>query len=319
MTLTDKQKYIAHCKTEASIPIFSQYWWLDATCGENKWEVVILEKNNSVIASMPYYPIKKRGLLYISQPPLTQILGPWVKPFISKYAKALEQEKKILQDLFHKLPKHTIYQQSWHHQQTNWLPLHWMSFSQKSGITYRLPNLEEINTIWDGFQANIRTDIRKAEKNALTIKEDASIDDFLALNKKVFIRQKLPLPYNEELVKSIDSACEKNKSRKIFIAIDSKGRHHAGVYIVWDSTSAYYIMGGGDPELRNSGATSFCMWEAIKFSATVTKSFDFEGSMIESVERFFRAFGAQQTSYNIIYKNNSKLLEAFKEIKSLFS
>ena len=50
---------------------------------------------------------------------------------------------------------------------------------------------------------------------------------------------------------------------------------HAGVYIVWDSNSAYYIMGGGDPELRSSGATTLCMWEAIKFSASVTACFDF--------------------------------------------
>ena len=56
-------------------------------------------------------------------------------------------------------------------------------------------------------------------------------------------------------------------------------------------------MGGADPELRNSGATSLLMWEAIQFAATVTKKFDFEGSMIESVERFVRAFGARQIPY----------------------
>jgi hypothetical protein len=56
-------------------------------------------------------------------------------------------------------------------------------------------------------------------------------------------------------------------------------------------------MGGGDPALRNSGATSMVLWQAITFAATVTKRFDFEGSMLEPVERFFRAFGARQTPY----------------------
>jgi len=52
------------------------------------------------------------------------------------------------------------------------------------------------------------------------------------------------------------------------------------------------------------------VWHAIKHSATVTKSFDFEGSMIEPIERFFRAFGAIQTPYFAISKTPSKWLRA---------
>jgi len=39
------------------------------------------------------------------------------------------------------------------------------------------------------------------------------------------------------------------------------------------------------------------MWHAIQFASTVSTIFDFEGSMIEPVERFFRGFGAVQTPY----------------------
>ena len=100
-----------------------------------------------------------------------------------------------------------------------------------------------------------------------------------------------------------------------FIAQDKKGRNHAGVLIVWDENSAYYLMGGGNPKLRNSGATSLCMWEAIKFASTVTKKFDFEGSMIESVERFFRAFGATQKPYFHITKTPSYILRMARKLK----
>ena len=65
-------------------------------------------------------------------------------------------------------------------------------------------------------------------------------------------------------------------------------------------------MGGGDPEFRNSGATSLLMWNAIQFASTVSQIFDFEGSMIESVERFFRGFGAVQTPYFSISHIRSK-------------
>ena len=73
--------------------------------------------------------------------------------------------------------------------------------------------------------------------------------------------------------------------------MDSQGRIHAASYFVYDEKCCYYLIGGGDPELRTSGASSLLMWEGIKFASTVSGSFDFEGSMIEPIERFFRAFG----------------------------
>ena len=94
---------------------------------------------------------------------------------------------------------------------------------------------------------------------------------------------------------------------------------HAAIYLVWDKYSAYYLIGGSDPKLRNSGATSLALWEAICFASTVTKSFDFEGSMIESVERFFRGFGGNQVSYFHIWKFNSILIEILFNLKRLFS
>src|SRR5690606_4078446 len=97
---------------------------------------------------------------------------------------------------------------------------------------------------------------------SLIIRDDLGLDALLALNRLTFKRQGLKLPYSEELVQRVDQACLSRGCRKILIAEDSAGRHHAGVYIVWDQNSAYYLIGGGDPELRKSGATSLCLWEA---------------------------------------------------------
>ena len=129
------------------------------------------------------------------------------------------------------------------------------------------------------------------------------------MNAKTFDRQGKHPPYSPEFIRLLDQACQANSARRIFIAEDDQGNHHAGAYIIWDEQSAYYLMGGGNPVLRSSGATSLCMWEAIQFSASVTKSFDFEGSMNEPVERFFRAFGAVQTPYFSIKKTPSLLIK----------
>lgn len=73
--------------------------------------------------------------------------------------------------------------------------------------------------------------------------------------------------------------------RKLFI--NAQSINYAGVLLVWDSDAAYYLMGGGNPNLRNSGLTSLYIWMSIIFAPTVTKRFNFDGFMIGSNERFF--------------------------------
>ena len=159
-----------------------------------------------------------------------------------------------------------------------------------------LDDLSDLESVWSGLLVNIRTDIRKAQKQ-LEVRTDLGLNRFLEVSNLTFARQGEKSPYPCDLVERLDSACAARDARRIFFAEDAQGRVHAAAYVVWDSESAYYLLGGGDPALRNSGATSLVMWKAITFAATVTKRFDFEGSMLEPVERFFRAFGARQTPY----------------------
>lgn len=315
--LNAKQKYRLLCEQEPSIPIFSKAWWLDAVAGDS-WDVVLVENNDGILASLPFVIKKRFGLTILTQPKLTQTLGPWLRPSTAKYAKQLAQEKDLLQALFDQLPPHAYYGQNWHHTRTNWLPLYWKGYQQTTRYTYRINDLSDTDVLWSEMQENIRREIRKAKnKNNVKIYTDASIDDFLELNKKVFTRQGMAVPYTEKLVRNIHKAASANNAGVFFIGEDERRRKHAGVYIVWDEHNAYYLLGGGDPELRSSGATSLCMYEAIKFAATVTKSFDFEGSMIEPIERFFRAFGAVQTPYFAVSKTNSKLLQIYRFLQSL--
>lgn len=315
-TNIDLYRYL--CEKEATIPLFSQAWWLDATAGPGNWDVALVKKGDEIIASLPYVVKKKYGFITLSQPALTQTLGPWLRESGGKSSKKLAHEKDLMEKLADQLPAFDRYAQNWSSKITNWLPFYWRGYGQTLRYTYVLPELSDLDAIWKNVQVNIRTDIRKAENRfGLRIRDDLSLEDFIRLNKLTFSRQKMALPYSEGLVKRLDDACVKRFSRKILIAEDQSGKQHAGVYIVWDKNSAYYLMGGGDPELRNSGATSLCIWEAIKFAASVTERFDFEGSMIEPVERFIRAFGAIQTPYFAVHKTQSRLFKTFDYLRDL--
>lgn len=316
--MTAKDRYRALCESEPSIPLFSQAWWLDAVAEQDHWDVALVESGGQIVASMPYVMRRRMGRIFLGHPPLTQTLGPWIREIGAKQTSRLSRQKDLMQQLIVALPQYHHFSENWHHSQTNWLPFHWAGFKQTTRYTYRLPDISDEKKLWGGFRENIRRDIRKAEARfGLLVRTDLGLDTFLRLNIQTFERQGKELPYSEELVKRLDDACQKRNARQIFIALDEQARAHAGVYIVWDENSAYYLMGGGDPELRKSGATSLCMWEAIKFAGTVSKSFDFEGSMIEPVERFFRAFGTEQTPYFALSHTPSKLIRAAECLRGL--
>ncbi len=264
----------------------------------DSWGVCLVEKGRQIQASMPYVIKRKYGLTLLTQPPLTQNLGPWIRPTNAKYSKKLSREKDLMVALIDQLPRYHYFSQNWHYSNTNWLPFHWKGFEQTTRYTYFIDDLDNIESIWAEAQDNIRREIRKAKNRFdLVVNSDLPISEFFELNKLTFSRQGLAIPYSEKFVKNLANQAKDRKQCRWFIAQDKEGKNHAGVLLVWDSESAYYLMGGGDPELRNSGATSLCIWKAIEFASTVTKRFDFEGSMIEPVERFFRGFGAKQTPY----------------------
>lgn len=317
--MSNKDIYRDFCEAETTIPIFSRDWWLDAVCeGPDHWDVSIVTKGGRVMAAMPYCVKHKYGFTILTQPHLTQTLGPWLRPSEAKYAKDLSEQKNLLQSLIDQLPEFDYFVQNWNHANTNWLPFYWNGFKQTTYYTYIIPHLHDVDHLWSEMQANIRTDIKKAQSRfKLKVRDDLELDDFLRLNRLTFTRQGISQPYPDELVKRLDAACEKHYCRKFWIAEDPDGQHHAGIYTVWDEHSAYYIMGGGNPDLRNSGATSLCMWHAIQHAATVSKRFDFEGSMIEPIERYFRAFGARQVPYFSIYKTSNVLLKAASALKTL--
>ena len=316
--MSNLDNYRAHCLNEKSIPFFSNSWWLDTVC-PNSWDVCLVEKGGQIFASMPYYNKKKFGLNLISSPQLTQTLGPWLKSSTAKPSKRYAEEKKLLSNLISQLPNFDYFNQNLNYKITNWLPFYWNGFTQTTRYTYRFSDLSDLEKIWSGLRENIRTDIRKAQKNhKIKIRTDLTIEDFIPLNFKTFARQGTEPPYTADYIRNIDNACEGHSARKIFIAEDGSGARHAAVYIVWDNQNAYYLLGGGDPKLRSSGATSYCLWEAIKFAGSMNKSFDFEGSMIEPIERVFRSFGAEQTAYFNVSKIPSRILKIRNHIKDIF-
>lgn len=275
--------------------IFCRPWWLEAVA-PGQWDYLIEFKGNNIAAMMPIVWRTENQRRIIGHPPLTQTLGILFPEFNCKYVKMVSHQTDLIKKLIDLLPDFIFFQQNFNYNFTNWMPFLWKGFNQTTRYTYVIHDLTDLDEIWKGFRENIKTDIRKAEKK-VRVTDNPDIDTFLNLNELTFKRQGQKLPYTREFVKRLDNTLKEHDARKMFFAVDDDERMHAATYIVWDEKSAYYLMSGADPELRNSGATSLLIWESIKFASQVSKKFDFEGSIMEPIERFFRAFGGKQMPY----------------------
>jgi GNAT acetyltransferase-like protein len=296
--------------------LFEQPWWLEAVA-PNAWDAVEVASDNKTVARLPYVVKKKLGLTALTMPPLTQMLGPWLEPSTAKYAKQLSHQKELMNELIEQLPPYDYFSQHFHYSITNWLPFYWQGFNQTTRYTYAIEDLDDLDRVWAQFRHSLRGQIRKAKKY-VTVRTDLDIERFFSINALSFKRQNIEPSYSRDLLQRLDAACAEHRARRMFFAEDAQGRIHAAIYLVWDENSAYFLMGGADPELRLSAAMSLLMWEAIRFARTVTKKFDFEGSMIESIERFFRSFGGVQKPYFHVTRLSSrriKLLMAGRDIR----
>lgn len=311
------KKYREYCKKEEDISVFCKDWWLDAVCGKDNWDVVVITKGGNIMATMPYFLKKKYGFWVIGMPMITQTLGPYIKyPNGQKYAKRLSFEKEIYNKIIDEIPKVSEFLQNFNYRIKNWLPFYWAGYKQTTRYTYLIEDLSNLDNVYNNFSSNIKTDIKKAV-NKVNVIDSEDIETFFQVVNKTFVRKKIDIPYSFEFIKNIDTLSKNNKCRKILLAIDNEKNVHSGIYIVWDSNTMYYLLGGGDPKYRNSGATSLLLWEAIKIASHKSLVFDFEGSMLEPVEKFVRAFGATQKPYFQISKTNSKLLEIILFLKKI--
>ena len=318
--MSAKDLYRELVAKEPSIPIFSRDWWLDATAGSEHWDVAMVKSGSEVQAAMPYMKRRRCGMTILGQPALTQTLGPWLRAMDpdTSHARKLAQEKDLMQELIDQLPDFDYFNQSWHYGCTNWLPFRWRGFRQTTRYTYVLDDLRDPDKLWSGFQGNVRRNCKAAsERHRITVRDDLPLDEFLALNRMTFQRQGMEVPYSDAYVRRLDAACAERGCRKFYLAVDPEGRRHAGCYIVWDENSAYGLLNGSDPALRHSGALSLCFWHAIRDAALVTQRFDFEGSMIEPIERFVRGFGATQLPYFNVWKTPSRLLRMREALLSV--
>lgn len=293
------------------LPLHFQPWWLDAVCGHDQWGACIdLDGDGRLCGLMPYYTTRKMGLKVLRMPPFTDYLGIWIQyPVLpQKTERRYAFEHKVTTRLIDQLPRFHYCNLQCYPEVENWLPFYWKGFKQTTLYTYRLPGLRPHEQILAECKGAIRTDLKKSEGN-IHITKGGDVATFYRLHQLTFEKQGLPLPYSLEQLRLLDRAATDRGRSDLYVAFSTGVEQPvAGLYVVRDENTAYFLLHGADPAYGASGAATALYWQAIRDFSLTHRQIDFCGSMLPGVEAFTRAFGGIRTPHHRIYKASGKWL-----------
>tara|TARA_B100002052_G_C15880001_1_gene598763 strand:- start:1129 stop:2085 length:957 start_codon:yes stop_codon:yes gene_type:complete len=304
-------------KNRDSVPIYFHPEWLDAVCNEN-WECLCHKNKDGEIDAIMPLPYKNIfGFKLYMMPKQTQQLGVWIKEnknINTNKIKFYSKTDIIYNYFINNLPKHSVFKIRFLSSYSYLQPFQWRGFIENKKYTYILNDIKNTDAIFKNFKSNLRRNIAKAER-LVRVNESDDIKLFYEINKKTFTRQKMNIKYSYLLVKSIDDFLKKNKKRIILFAKDKNNEIHSAIYIVLDNDKAIYLWGGSVPKFRSSESMSLLMWEAIKKSSLSVNNFDFEGSMIKNIAKYYQKFNPVSEYYFELVKINNPLLKILYQLK----
>jgi lipid II:glycine glycyltransferase (peptidoglycan interpeptide bridge formation enzyme) len=321
-------------KMANQLPIFLQSWWLDAVCDAQNWSanLSISPTSGEVEAALVYHFRQKYFFSMILMPPFTPFAGVWFDEKIIeknnlKKTSAQNFIKNKLNDLIENLPKVDFYFQKFHYNLTDWQPFFWKGFQQTTHFTYTLALDPTVEMLLKNCNKNTQRNIQKSNQffdaKILEMPPPQYKADFLEkmtqkfaqMNAQTFKRQGKNAPVSTPKLQQIIKAIYENQAGALVAAFPKNTPQTvenivAMTLIVWDKKTTYYLGGGATDFARENGATFGLLWESILYSKNKNiQIFDFEGSMLQNVEKIFRNFGATQQPYHRIWRTRNRFFE----------
>ena len=225
-------------------------------------------------------------------PLLTPYLGPVLPPASGKYVTTLSDHKDIIGLFAERLRQdfaHVVLRLA--PEFVDLQPFLWAGYTAGVRYTYRL-QLDDEAGLLSRMDSKRRNDLKRAEREGVQVESGVSLMDVLPQAENTFRRKGAALNFRAE-AERLSSACAAAGNGRGFLARGKNGAVIGAAWIVWDEKRAYYLVGGYDESAQSGPAAALALWHAILYTTRELKlpEFDFEGSMIPPVERFFRKFG----------------------------
>lgn len=319
--MTNKERYQDICEQRHNdVPLFLQYWWMEAVCQGKAWDVALAYDGDRLSAVLPYLYGRKLGMTYILQPQLTQYGGPlYFYPDGLTESRRLDFENRAAQCLIAQIAQHRPAFVRLHcpPSVTNWLPFFWSGYSQTTRYTYRLPDISDPERLFMNFDKEKRQRKIRRFEAVTSVRFDLDAESFADMHRRYWNdKGKADLLPRDLIVRLCNSAIGRGQG-VIASLHDKEGRVLMARFVAFDANCAYSLMSAANTVLHRSGHSETLMWAMLKYLSDKTKAFDFEGSMDQGVEFFYRSFGAVQTPFFQLTKCYNGLLNVLLKFKRL--
>ena len=253
---------------------YAYSWFLDVV--SPGWEALVSENYEYV---MPLPAKSKYKIPYLVQPVLTQQLGIFSPNEINE---------EIVINFIKEIPYYSYE-----------LNLNEKNFYSKAFIypNYILDLNQPYKNLQNSFSKNTKRNIDKAKKLKLIVKKDISLNDFLefyyGIDKKFLYVQKA-------ILENVIQTGYTNNSVSLYGVYSAQNELIASLFILHSLNRLTYLLPVSNAEGKNSSAMFYLIDYLIKKEANKNICFDFEGSRIEGIARFYRGFGAKNHPYYIL-------------------
>lgn len=316
--IDNREKYREICNTHSSIPLFLQHWWMEAACGSD-WNVLISYDNGENLCGvLVFHYVKKYGKLLIVPAILTQYSGTWLfYPDNLTTEARYSFENKTYNDLIKQMEalKPDLFELNFHYSQQYWQPFYWSGYSQTTRYTYRIEDISNIKSVFEGMSHRKRQKPLAKATGEFEFRLDLKAGDFYDAYAAQLKSEGERILYSKELFLKIYEASHQRGQGQIFSLYSKSGELATALYVVWDANSAYNLVIHINDKFRSSGATTLIVYDVIEYISSKTESYDFEGSMIQGVALKNQSFGAAIVPFSKISKITSPMMKVWRALK----
>jgi len=282
---------------------------------DGQFDVVTVKNTGQTIGWLPYAVRKRWGFRVSEMPFLTHTLGPVLALASGRPNSQLLRNFSITSDLLQSLPKLAYFRQVLAPTQGEALAYQAAGYEVKVQFTF-IADCVDIGAAWKNMRDKTRNLIRRSEEKSVV---DASGDPeefikYYDLNCKNRNRiNQYWDPRTEKLLK----LCVSRDRGKTFLSKDQKtGAVNAGIFVVWDHTTMYFLMSTRAQDAADSGTVSLLIWQAMNEAHRRGLKFDFDGVISLGTFRFLSGFGGD-IARRLVVEKFSLIYHAMDKTRAL--
>ena len=279
-----------------SLP-YAYTWYLDQLAPE--WEALVMGEYDAVF---PMVTGRKWGQSYLYTPHFVQRLGlfarvPNTENLRRRFLEAIPDEYGYI-DMT--VGPETLVDDP--------------TFTVAHRDNYELDLTPDYTVLREGFSGNVLRNIRKAEKAGLKFTNQLPPERLMAFYRE-HTAPKVPgfTDFHFHALHRVIYQAQRYGMGGCFGVLTPDDRLIAANFFVFAPHRVINLLPASAPEGRETGAMPFLIDAIIRLNAGQRKVFDFEGSMVDSVARFYLQFGASPESY--VHLRRNRLPIPFKWFK----